>query len=460
MKNKNYSSSEFCKFHKTECEFICSCGDYICLSCIEIHKTHNDFVLKTKRNIFQELNNEIKELELNYEYISNSFHQEKILIKLVKDLTKKFFRKELKNSKDKEILKILCEMKISLNRANLEYKYDYRYPENFEIKNIKLMIEKSKRNFLKKLNKIQKCADRILCNRNVFEAEYEKLLRRLFSADDVKMDVDDSENKELNHNTQTSIQILSNKIDNFQFTIGATKVFNPEGTDKIFQPINKEFVQSFYSDKEIEKNENYLNNYIEIGNEDLQMLNNNNLYKNKINLKKFNFDELESTEADKKSSGIKSRNGDIQIPIIVSNNNLQYGSEIFDDKIYVGKEIDNNYYHNNFKKDVVINSAVNSNYIYNQKYDNNNIENHTIYQQSLKIGEDSRPTSISNLSRSPTRPKSPSQVNRMSGVIGVESEIDMVCLNPICRKNYKVKKGEEKWKRKCLNCYKIEKASS
>ena len=79
MKNKNYLNSDFCKFHKLESDFVCSCGDLICISCIEIHKTHNDFVLKHKKNVFQELNNEIKELELNYEYLTNSFHQEKVL---------------------------------------------------------------------------------------------------------------------------------------------------------------------------------------------------------------------------------------------------------------------------------------------------------------------------------------------------------------------------------------------
>lgn len=483
MKNKNFSTLDYCKYHKAESEFICSCGDMICFSCIESHKTHNDFVLKTKKNIFNELNMEIKEIELNYEYISNSFQQEKILIKLVKDLTKKFFRKELKNSKNKEILKILSDMKISLNRANLEYKYDYRFPDNFEIKNIKVMIEKAKRNFLKKLNKIEKCADRILNAKSFFETEYEKLLSKIFSTDNnITMDIDENEKNQNNSNNQIQFPIVFNKIDNFQFTIGATRNFNPEGTDEIFSALKKEFVQSFYSNKEIDKYENYVS-LMGIG-EELHNNNNNDIHTHHENnnyqhqhghqnviVSKINYEEIESSEIDKKSTGLRSRNGDIQIPIIVSNNTL-YATEIFDDKISVGKETENNSNSNNYsnlyKKDSMINSAVNSNHIYNynrvsqnncndntnhtHKNDNNN------FYHKIKNRDETRPISVSNITRSPIRQKSPLQMNRVNSVISANCDIDMICLNPNCRKSYKVKRGDEKWKKKCLNCYKIEKA--
>jgi hypothetical protein len=445
MKNTNYLNSDFCKFHKLESDFVCSCGDLICISCIENHKTHNDFVLKHKKNVFQELNNEIKELELNYEYLTNSFLQEKVLIKITKELTNKFFRKELKNTKDKEILKILGDVKNSLHKASMEYKYDFKMPENLEIKTIKLMIEKAKRNFFKKINKIQDMSDKILYTKNLYEIEYEKLLSKLFT-ENVKMDIDENEQR-----TRKKTESI---IDCFQFTIGPSKRnnlknlcsnmnnnnenngtykcpncnmnnFNPESTDKLFSPLQKEFVQSFYSNREKEKK-------IEDLDFERDKISHNRFNEIKIN----HYEEIGNVTEKNSDTKLKSKNFDIQIPIHI--NNTTFNSDFFDDKISVGKEIE-------IKKDIVINS------IFSQNQENNK---NTNYRN--KLVDETRPASLSNLSRSPIGNRSPLHNNRVNSIF--DSEIDMLCMNPNCRRAYKVKKGEEKWKKKCLTCYKIEKS--
>jgi len=445
MKNKNYIKSEFCKFHKLESDFVCSCGDFICISCIENHKTHNDFVLKHKKNVFQELNKEIKELELNYEFLTNSFHQEKVLIKLTKELTSKFFRKELKNTKYKEILKILGDVKNSLDMASMEYNYELKMPENFDVKNIKFMIEKAKRNFYEKINKIQEMSGKILYNKNLFEKEYEILLSKIF-AENVKMDVDEHDQK-INKKSEFIIDV-------FQFTIGPSKMknlnnnyininnnddntgnykckncniknFNPESTDKLFSPLQKEFVQSFYSNREKDKKI-----------EDLDC-ERDKISKLKYNeLETIHYEEIENLSEKNSDSKFKSKNFDIQIPIHI--NNTTFNSEFFDDKINVGKEIE-------IKKDIVINS------IFSQNQTNNK---NTYYRN--KVVDETRPASLSNISRSPIGNRSPLHNNRVNSIF--DSDIDMLCVNPNCRRAYKVKKGEEKWKKKCLTCYKIEKA--